>query len=55
MNPGNTSGPGGIVLIATGCIAVSYIITLTIGGWLHWPFVLLGVGVGLWAANVIAK
>lgn len=37
------------------CLAVSCVITLVTGACGHWPFVLAGIVVGLWAVSSLNK
>jgi hypothetical protein len=46
------SGINGIV-VAT--IILSIIISLLFGTFSHWPFVIAGLAVGLWAARIINR
>jgi hypothetical protein len=47
------SSESGIAAIVAGTIIVSAVITIVTGGTLHWPFVLLGIVVGLMAVASI--
>ena len=54
-NSNSTPGVGGIAGIVIGTIAVSVIISEVSGTYLHWPFVLLGIIVGLMAVRAINR
>ena len=55
MTIGSTPGSAGIAVIIATCIAVSAIITVVTGSFVHWPFVIAGIAVGLWAVSSINK
>lgn len=55
MRPGNSSGPAGTIIIVVACIVVSWVISFVTGSYAHWPFVLLGLIVGLLAVSSINK
>jgi hypothetical protein len=50
---GSSSSAAGIAMIVVGILVVSEIITQVTGSVIHWPFVLLGLAVGLLAARSI--
>jgi hypothetical protein len=55
MSLGNTPGSTGITVIIGACFAVSWVMTVVTGSFVHWPFVLAGIVVGLWAVASINK
>lgn len=55
MRLGSPTGSGGIIGIIAATIVVSEIITLTIGTYVHWLPVLLGIVVGLMAVSSINR
>ena len=55
MSIGSTPGPAGIIVFIGTCLAVSAIITLVTGSFIHWPFILAGLGMGCWAVTSINK
>jgi hypothetical protein len=50
---GSSSSAAGIAMIVLGVLVVSEIITQVTGSVIHWPFVLLGIVVGLMAARSV--
>ncbi len=55
MGLGSSPDSAGLTVIIGACIAASWIITFITGSCAHWPFVLAGIVVGLWAAASINK
>jgi preprotein translocase subunit SecD len=55
MTIGSTPNSAGIIAIIGACLAVSAIMTVVTGSFMHWPFVLAGLGVGCWAVASINK
>jgi len=55
MSLGSTPGPAGITIIIGACLAVAAIITVVTGSFIHWPFILAGLGMGCWAVGSINK
>jgi len=55
MSLGSSSGSAGIAAIIGGCLATAWVVTLVTGEYAHWPFVLAGILVGLWAAQSISN
>lgn len=53
MSSRDIPGLAGIVLIVVGLIAVSVLVSLVTGTHGHWPFVVLGIAVGLMAVKSI--
>jgi hypothetical protein len=47
--------PSGITWIVVATIIVSAIISLLFGTFSHWPLVIAGIVVGLWAATIINR
>jgi hypothetical protein len=52
-NRSSVPGFSGIAGIIAALLAVSAVITLVTGTYVHWPLVLLGIGVGLLAVRSI--
>ena len=50
--PDSTRGLFGLV---TAIVGSAFCITAVTGSLSHWPIVLLGIGVGLWAARIITR
>ena len=49
------SPPRGLFGTVTAIVGAAFCITVVTGSISHWPIVLLGIGVGLWAATIITK
>jgi hypothetical protein len=45
----------GITWIVAAAIAVSTIVSFLSGTFSHWPIVIAGIAVGLWAARIISR
>ena len=54
-NRSSIPGFDGIVSIIVGLLVACGIITLVTGTYVHWPLVLLGIGVGLLAVRSINR
>ena len=50
-----TDSSRGLFGLVTAIIGATFCITAVTGSFSHWPIVLLGIGVGLWAATIITK
>lgn len=55
MSLGSTPGSAGITIIIGACLAVAAIVTVVTGSFIHWPFILAGIGMGCWAVGSINK
>lgn len=55
MSISSSPGPAGITVFIGACLAVSAIVTVVTGSFIHWPFVLAGIVVGCWAVASINK
>lgn len=55
MSISNTPRSAGITIIIGACLAVSAVISVVTGSFIHWPFILAGLGVGCWAVGSINK
>ena len=45
----------GLFGLVTAIIGTAFCITVVTGSFSHWPIVLLGIGVGLWAVQIITR
>jgi hypothetical protein len=45
----------GLFGLVSAIICAGFCITLVTGAFSHWPILLLGIGVGLWAVQIMAK
>lgn len=55
MGRGSPAGYSGIAAIVLACLGVSGVISTVTGAYVHWPFVLAGIVVGLWAVQFINR
>ena len=55
MNRKSPAGYSGIAAIVLACLGVSGVISTVTGAYVHWPFVLAGIVVGLWAVQFIHR
>lgn len=55
MSSSSVSGSSGIFAVVVGTLAVSVIITKVTGSVAHWPFILAGIGVGLYAVKAMNR
>lgn len=45
----------GLFGLVMAIIASAFCITVVTGSYSHWPVVLLGIGMGLWAVRIMSK